>query len=370
MQCGIDHTKDNLTLTINMNFFSKEKLSALEAKEEAQRITFAPFVFQATRVLRNTGILATVEAHREGISLEDLTAKVKLPAYGVRVLVEAALGIGLLTLNDGLYRITKTTYFILNDDLTKVNMDFTHDVCYNGLFHLEESIKDQKPLGLKVFGDWPTIYQALSTNLPDKVKESWFSFDHYYSDNAFPEALPHIYKHQPGQLLDIGGNTGKWSIQSFDYDPTVHITIMDLPGYVDTARGEIERLGFGDRISFYPCNVLDDQPFPTGFDAIWMSQFLDCFSEEQIVSILRRCIGGLNPGGHIFILETFWDRQRFKASAFSLQQTSLYFTTMANGNSQMYDSGVFLKCIEKAGLAVVDQVDGVGVSHTLLTCLQ
>ena len=55
-----------------MNFYEKEKLTALQAKEEAQWITFAPFVFQATRVLRDSGILTTVEAHREGITLEQL----------------------------------------------------------------------------------------------------------------------------------------------------------------------------------------------------------------------------------------------------------------------------------------------------------
>jgi len=96
--------------------------------------------------------------------------------------------------------------------------------------------------------------------------------------------------------------------------------------------------------------------------------FLDCFSDEQIVSILRRCKEALNPGGTIYILETFWDRQRFEASAFALQQTSLYFTVMANGNSQMYDSKVFIRCIEKAGLEIIEQKDFIGVSHTLLIC--
>src|SRR5918993_328545 len=272
-----------------MNFFENEKLSALQAKEEAQWITFAPFVFQATRVLR-----------------------------------------------------------------------------YNGMYFLEDSIKNQKPEGLKVFGDWNTIYEALSTNLPQKAKTSWFSFDHFYSDYAFPEALPHVYAFKPKKLLDIGGNTGKWSMQSFEFDADVNITIMDLPGYVETAREQIEKKGFGDRISFYPTNILDEsQKFPVGFDAIWMSQFLDCFSDDEIVSILKRCKKSLNPGGHIFILETFWDRQRFEASAFSLQQTSLYFTVMANGNSQMYDSKVFIKCVERAGLEVTDQKDYIGVSHTL-----
>ena len=352
-----------------MNFFEKEKLSALQAKEEAQWITFAPFVFQATRVLRDSGILSLVESRRDGITLEEVTKEIKLPPYGVRVLMEAGLGIGLLILKDDKYKITKTTYFILHDELTKVNMDFTHDVCYNGMYFLEESIKNQKPEGLKVFGKWNTIYEALSTNLPDKAKESWFSFDHFYSDYAFPEVLPHVYEYKPKKLLDIGGNTGKWSMQSFEFDPDVKITIMDLPGYVETAKDQIEKKGFGDCISFYPNNILDEsREFPQGFDAIWMSQFLDCFSDDQIVSILKRCKKALNPGGNIFILETFWDRQRFEASAFSLQQTSLYFTVMANGNSQMYDSKVFIRLVEKAGLKVLDQKDYIGVSHTLLVC--
>lgn len=352
-----------------MNFFEKEKLTALQAKEEAQWITFAPFVFQATRVLRDSGILKTVEAHKQGINLEDLTAEVGLPLYGVRVLVEAGLGIGLLTRSEGLYKITKTSYFILHDELTKANMDFTNDVCYQGLFSLDESIATGKPVGLKVFGDWKTIYEALSTTLPDKAKKSWFTFDHFYSDYAFPEALPLVYQHHPKTLLDIGGNTGKWSQQSFEYDPDVKITILDLPDYVETVEVELHEKGFGKRISFYPMNILDEsQKFPTGFDAIWMSQFLDCFSEEEIVSILKRCKLALNPEGSIYILETFWDRQRFETSAFSLQQTSLYFTVMANGNSQMYDSAVFIRCLKEARLEIIEQKDFIGVSHTLLVC--
>ena len=142
-----------------------------------------------------------------------------------------------------------------------------------------------------------------------------------------------------------------------------------MPGYVETAKEQFHEKGFGHRIAFYPMNILDEsQKFPAGFDAIWMSQFLDCFSEEQIVSILKRCKLALNPHGHIYILETFWDRQRFEASAFSLQQTSLYFTVMANGNSQMYDSEVFIRCLTKAGIEVIEQKDFIGVSHTFLIC--
>ena len=162
---------------------------------------------------------------------------------------------------------------------------------------------------------------------------------------------------------------GKWAIQCFEYDSDVEVTIMDLPGQVNMAKKQIEQKGFGSRIHFYETNLLDESlPFPTNFDAIWMSQFLDCFSDDQIKSILRRCKSALSPRGCVYILEPFWNRQRFQASAFVLQQTSLYFTTMANGNSQMYHAENFIGFVKEAGFDVIEQKNLIGVSHTLLTC--
>lgn len=351
-----------------MEFFEKDNKTAMHAKGEAQRIAFAPMVFQAARVLRNSGILKCIEESKTGLTLIEIVEKINLPKYGVRVLLEAALGIGLLTCTNNRYFITKTGSFILNDELTRVNMDFVHDVCYKGMFYLDESIQQQKPMGLKVLGQWQTIYEGLA-DLPTGIQKSWFGFDHFYSDYAFPELLPYIFNNHPKSLLDIGGNTGKWALKCFDYDPSVQITIMDLPGQVEMAREQINARGFSNRIRFHPCNILDErEKFPSGFDAIWMSQFLDCFSEEQIVSILIRCKQALVPGGSVYILEPLWDRQRFEESAFVLQQTSLYFTAMANGNSQMYSSKSLIQCIQDAGFEVVDQKDQIGVSHTILRC--
>lgn len=352
-----------------MDFFKKEKRSALEAIEYAQWIAHAPMVFQATRVLRDSGILKAVQDNRKkGITLEEIVQKVNLPIYGVRVLLESGLGIGLVFINDGKYTLSKTGFFILNNKMTRVNMDFVQDVCYKGLYNLEDSIKNEEPVGLKNFGNWKTVYEALA-HLPSFVQKSWFGFDHYYSDDAFPIVLPLVFKNKPKRLLDIGGNTGKWAVACANYDSDVHVTIVDLPGQVQMAMKNIEQQGLSDRISFYETNILDEkQQLPHGYDAIWMSQFLDCFSEQEIVSILNRCYDAIADDGFVYIMDSFWDCQRFEAAAFSLQQTSLYFTTIANGNSQMYNSEVFLKCIEKANFEVVEQIDQIGVSQTLLKC--
>lgn len=352
-----------------MNLFNKEVRSALEAKEKAQWIAYAPFVFQATRALRDFGILEYIESQKpNGATVNQVQEQCKLSHYGARVLMEAGLGIGLLLLEDDKFRLSKTGFFILRDPMTRANLDFTQDVCYEGLFRLDESIRNGKPEGLKVFGNWSTVYEGLS-KLPVHVQRSWFGFDHYYSDHAFPHALKAVFKDKPKTLLDIGGNTGRWATQCVNYDPDVHVTIMDLPGQLDMARKNIKELGLSHRISFFENNMLsNEKKFPGGFDAIWMSQFLDCFSDDEIVSILKRCRDAVTGDGHVYILETLWDKQQFETSAFCLQMTSLYFTAIANGNSQMYSSKVFLGLVERAGFEVVEQTDDIGVYHSLLKC--
>jgi hypothetical protein len=195
-----------------MKFYDKDSKSAYNSQYEAQRIAFGPVIFQASKVMRDIGILECIEASNQvGITLEEIAKKLDLPIYGTRVLLEAGLGIGLVYLKEKNYVLTNVGYYILNDKMTRVNMDFTHDVNYLGTFYLEEAIKTGTPAGLKVLGDWPTIYQGL-TVLPPHIQKSWYDFDHYYSDMAFPEVLPIFFKNNPKKIMDIGGNTGKWSL--------------------------------------------------------------------------------------------------------------------------------------------------------------
>lgn len=352
-----------------MNRSSKTPRNALEAKEHALWIAFAPFVFQAARVLRDCGILAAIEASRNtGLTLDETAERAKLPVYGVRVLLEAGLGIDLVRENAGRYTLTKTARFLLHDPLTRANMDFAQDVCYQGLQQLGEAVDKGRPAGLSAFGDWPTIYQALA-HLPEKVRRSWFAFDHLFSDTAFPDALPLVFRNKPRRLLDIGGNTGKWAAHCVRQDPAVEVTIVDLPGQLRDAKRHLADAGLNGRVSFHETNLLDEtNPIPRGYDALWMSQFLDCFSEGEIVSILRRCAEAMDDRARVYILEPFWDRQRYDTAAFCLQMTSLYFTAMANGNSQMYRSDTFLRCVAEAGFEVQEQHDHLGLSHTLLVC--
>lgn len=341
--------------SFNIEKFSQDKIHAIDAKFEAQKIAFSPLSFQAVRALLELGIMEIInENGDDGITIDEISTKSGISKYGIKVLTEMAVGMHVLLLKivDGEERLSlsKIGWFLLEDNLTKVNFNFTNDICYKGAFDLMESVKTGKPVGLKVFGEnWTTVYEALSS-LPEREKKSWFDFDHFYSDIAFPEALPIVYKNKPKTLFDIGGNTAKWAIASCKFDSDVKVTIIDLPGQTAVAEKNISNAGFANRISTYAGNILAQSTvLPEKPDAVWMSQFLDCFSLSQITKILNKIHSVATDKTDVYILEPLWDKQRFEAESYSLQATSLYFTCIANGNSKMYRYDELVNAIEQAG---------------------
>jgi len=350
--------------------FDKDPLNALEAISAAQWLAFAPLAFQATVVMRDRGVLAALAKAdpSRGGSVDEVAAATGLSAYAVRVLLEAGLGLKIVWRRDGRYHLGKLGHFLLDDELTRVNLDFSRDVCYRAAAHLDESLREGRPAGLQELGPWPTLYEGLSV-LPEPARRSWHAFDHFYSDRAFPEVCERLAANPPARLLDVGCNTGKWARICLKRFPGIELGLVDLPLQLERARANLSDAGVDGRARFYPVDLLDEQArLPAGYDLIWFSQFLDCFSDDEIVAVLGKARTALPPDGRVWILELFWDRQRFEAAAFSLQQTSLYFSCIANGNSQMYDSSIFVGLVERAGLEITSQTDGIGGYHTLLEC--
>ena len=348
---------------------SAEKMKAVEAQRLAHEISFGPVIFQVSRLMVKFGIFQMLLDAKEGLTLEDIAEKSGLSLYAVQALLYASLTAGTVLCNNERYTASKAGWFLLNDSLVQVDMNMVHDVIYNGLFYLEETLLTGEPTGLrKIFGEYPTIYEALST-LPPDVQKSWFDWDHYFSDQSFDEALPIVFAKKPNRLLDVGGNTGKFALRCVDYDEKVQVTIVDLPQQLEMMRKFVAGKKGAERISGVPTNLLDKTiKLPEGFDVIWMSQLVSAFSEEEVTSVLNRAANAMNSETRLYINETLWDRQRFDAAAYCLTQITLYFACVANGNSKMYHSSDLLRCINNAGLTVETIHDGLGKGHSLLVC--
>lgn len=365
-----------MTLPPSLKKYTEDRLPAREAQHLAEFIAWGPIVFQASRLMLKWGLLDTLRDADGGLTREELVRKSSRSDYAVKCLLEASLSIGTVIIDPVTerYQLTKTGWFLINDPATRVNIDFNHDVNYEGWFHLEEALSEGRPAGLSHFGPWPTIYEGLSS-LPSEVQHSWFGFDHFYSDSAFPEALRIIFgEHHVRSLYDVGGNTGKWALQCVEHDADVDVSVLDLPQQIELLRKNIDGKPGADRIHGLGVDLLDPATViprrEGGLDAIWMSQFLDCFSMPQIVSILRRARTAMDAGTRIYIMETLWDRQRFETASFCLTMTSLYFSALANGNSKMYNTDDLTRCIHDAGLEVERIYDHLGQGHSILVVRQ
>ena len=363
----------HLSEALRKKYF-EDRLPAREAQRLAEFIAWGPAIFQAARLLVKFCILDILRDSNDGLTTAEVTEKASLTNYATKCLLEAGLSMGAVLVNPETerYTLSKTGWFLLNDPATRVNMDFNHDVNYEGWFKLEESLRNGKPEGLRHFGSWPTIYEGLSS-LPENVRKSWFGFDHFYSDSSFPDALKIVFdKHHVRTLYDVGGNTGKWALRCVDYDNSVEVTVFDLPQQIALMQQNVKGSKSCERIKGYGINLLDDsQQFPTmpdGPDAIWMSQFLDCFSMPQITGILKRAARAMHPASRIFIMETLWDRQKYEPATLCLTMTSLYFAALANGNSKMYNTDDMEQCINDAGLVIEEIYDNLGQGHTILVC--
>ncbi|MCF1421065.1 methyltransferase [Mangrovimonas futianensis] len=349
---------------------TKTAVKALDALNEAHKIALAPFLFQSVVCLRNLGVFDEIFKHRKkgGAKMAEIAETLSLSEYGLGVLLEMAESSDIVEKNElGHFELTKTGYFLAYHPTVNVNVNFTQDVCYKGLFHLEDAIKNGQPEGLKELGSWPTIYEGLS-KLPSDVQKSWFEFDHHYSDDIFRLALQQVLKNKPRKIFDIGANTGKFSIACCEEDEQVEVTMIDLPGQLEMALKNAQEKGFEERITGYEIDWLKDNPkIPTGADTIWLCQFLDCFSKEEILKILSTCVASMDDHTQLVIVETYTDRQRFDSSRYVLEATSLYFTVMANGNSKMYKSTDILELAEQAGLEIYKDLP-LGEYHTMYIC--
>ena len=93
------------------------------------------------------------------------------------------------------------------------------------------------------------------------------------------------------------------------------------------------------------------------------------FAEDEILSILTRASEAMDKDTRLYIMETFWDRQKYEPGALCLTMTSLYFTAIANGNSKMYHSECMERLVEKAGMKVETIHDNLGQGgHSIMVC--
>ena len=127
--------------------YTREPFSAPEAQRRAELIAWSPVVFEVSRLMVKFGILSLLRDSDAGLTVEEIAEATSLSPYAVTVLTDASLSIGTILVDEATDRfsLSKTGWFLLTDEGTRVNLEFNHAVNYRGMFHLEEALREGRP---------------------------------------------------------------------------------------------------------------------------------------------------------------------------------------------------------------------------------
>ena len=129
-----------------MSWYEDDTLTALQAKEQAQKLAFAPIAFQAARSLDELGILAVLDSAADGLDTATIAERSGVSEYGVGVLLDMGLSARIVTQDsERRYRLARLGHFLLLLGSLQVRNRMT-DLCKNAVkfVHGEASAEPEK----------------------------------------------------------------------------------------------------------------------------------------------------------------------------------------------------------------------------------
>ncbi len=104
------------------------------------------------------------------------------------------------------------------------------------------------------------------------------------------------------RMLDVGGNSGEFVLQSCRRHPSLAGTIFDLPVVCKIGREHVAGRPEATRITFAEGDALNDA-LPTGFDLVSFKSMLHDWPDEHARRLLENGSKAVRPGGTLLIFE-------------------------------------------------------------------
>ena len=167
--------------------------------------------------------------------------------------------------------------------------------------HLPDLIKEGKQEGFgREFGAPLFAYLTQHPSYGAVFNEAMSSYSG--ADNAWVlEALENYDFSGVAHLCDIGGGHGYALCQLLAKYPSLHGTVLDLPGVVENTEALwAGKLGIGDRCTYIAGDMFREVP-PA--DAYMMKRIMHDWNDAECIQILSNAHRAAPPNGRVFIME-------------------------------------------------------------------
>lgn len=151
-------------------------------------------------------------------------------------------------------------------------------------------------------------------------------------------------------LLDVGGGPGTYATLLAQKYPTLHVTVLDLPGIVAVANELIAQSGVADRVQTFPGSAMTEDFGEAQYDALLFSGVLHQMSPDTIRGLFAKGRRALKPGGRILVSDMMLDATKTQP-VFSILFSVQMLLTSAEG--AVFATDECAQWLQEAGLTDV-----------------
>ena len=278
---------------------------------------------------------------------------------GIRMLLDALVGLGLLTKTQDTYTLTPVAAtFLVRDQPWYLGQLMESDWMWETWGHLADAVRtgqsfhqvDRAPAAAEPFfrAYIPALY---APNLPGARQVA--------------EVL--VGRGVPAgglRVLDLGCGSAVWSLAVAEAaGPTTRVTAQDLPGVLEVTRTYVRRHGLEAQYAFLPG---DQRQVPLGtqqFDLAILARYVHELGAREACDLFRRVWVALTPGGRIAVIDWMPNEER-TAPAGPLLAAVRMLTHSEEGDA--HTAATYTRWLESVGFTNLAICPAIGTDDTLI----
>jgi ubiquinone/menaquinone biosynthesis C-methylase UbiE len=237
-------------------------------------------------------------------SADEVSKETGASVRGLRAVMNALVGLELLSKSDGKYSLTpESEAFLVSNKPGTLAGFFPMNMkqLIPLWLKLDEIVRTGKPAEARnEEGPGTEFFSELVENI---IPMS------YASAQALADHLKLAKANKPTSVLDVAAGSGIWGIVLAQRSPQVEVTAVDWTGMIPTTKRITKKFGVADRFKFIEGDI-GDVDFGSGYDIAILGHILHTEGEQRSRKLLKKTFGALKSGGTIAIGEWLVNDER------------------------------------------------------------